>query len=104
MEKHLILFDKYDEFYHRQELWDPDTKEPLYGVSDLWECPEDAIIGRALHDGEDAFKLIKIGLKYSKMGYDKIILDYADCPSSKDLHEYVNKYIDNEYTSSSKNS
>ena len=64
----------------RQELWDIDDRKKLYGVSDLSECPEDAIIGRALLSGEEVLDLVELGMSYSKMGYDEIEYNYLECP------------------------
>ena len=48
MKKHITLFGKGSLFGDSsQELWDIDDRKELYEVSDLSECPEDAIIGRA---------------------------------------------------------
>lgn len=46
MLKTLIAFNQGDIFEEvaHQELWDPDEKYCLFSVSNLWECPEDAII------------------------------------------------------------
>lgn len=90
MEKILlaVLSEKYD--HQRQELWDIEKECPIFGVSDLWECPEDAIIGRALHD---ATNLIKIGLRYASEGYDDIKVIWEDCPEEDDIEEFVEEYI-----------
>ena len=59
MKKRITLFEKEYRFGDvRQELWDIDDKKELYGVSDLSECPEDAIIGRALLSGDEVLDLI----------------------------------------------
>lgn len=79
--------------YQRQELWDIEKECPIFGVSDLWECPEDAIIGRALHGANDATNLIKIGLKYASEGYDDIKVIWEDCPEGDDIEDFVEEYI-----------
>ena len=93
MEKVLLAVhsEKYD--HQRQELWDIEKECPIFGVSDLWECPEDAIIGRALHDADDATNLIKIGLRYASEGYDDIKVIWKDCPEEDDIEEFVEEYI-----------
>lgn len=56
MLKTLIAFEEssdWEGIYH-QELWDPDKRTCLFSVSNLWECPEDAIIGRGLFDSYGA--------------------------------------------------
>lgn len=68
MLKTLIAFNQgniFEEVAH-QELWDPDEKYCLFSVSNLWECPEDAIIGRDLFDSYDAEILIEHGMKWAR--------------------------------------
>lgn len=96
MKKRIVLFAKtYWSGDSRQELWDIDDKKELYGVSDLSECPEDAIIGRDLVSGEEALDLIKLGMKYSKVGYEEIEYSYSECPEDIDLDEFIQNYLDN---------
>ncbi len=96
MKKHIILFGKESLFGDsRQELWDIDDRKKLYGVSDLSECPEDAIIGRALPSGYKILDLIKLGMNYSKIGYDEIEYDYLECPKDVDLDEFIQNYLNN---------
>lgn len=95
MLKTLIAFNQGDIFEEvaHQELWDPDEKYCLFSVSNLWECPEDAIIGRALHNSQDARFLIEHGIEYAKEGYDSITAIYAECPSDEDLEEFIENYL-----------
>lgn len=93
MEKLLLIVDQQTNFCHSQQLWDIEKECPIFGVSDLWECPEDAIIGRALHDAGDAFDLIEIGFKYASEGYTKINLIWADCPKDEELNDFAEEYI-----------
>lgn len=96
MKKHITLFEKYSLFGgSRQELWDIDDRKKLYGVSDLSECPEDAIIGRALLSGDEVLDLVKLGMNYSKMGYDEIEYNYLECPEDVELDEFIQDYLDN---------
>lgn len=96
MKKHITLFEKGSLFGDsRQELWDIDDRKELYGVSDLSECPEDAIIGRALLSGDEVLDLVKLGMNYSKMGYDEIELKYVECPEGKTLNKFIKEYLDN---------
>lgn len=96
MKKHITLFGKESLFGNsRQELWDIDDRKKLYGVSDLSECPEDAIIGRALPSGNKILDLVELGMNYSKMGYDEIEYDYLECPKDVDLNEFIQNYLDN---------
>ena len=96
MKKHITLFEKGSWFGDScQELWDIDDRKELYGVSDLSECPEDAVIGRALLSGEEALDLVKLGMNYSKMGYDEIEYNYLECPEDVELDEFIEEYLDN---------
>lgn len=96
MKKHIILFEEESLFGDsRQELWDIDDRKKLYEVSDLSECPEDAIIGRALLSGDEVLDLVKLGMNYSKMGYDEIEYDYLECPKNVELDEFIRDYLDN---------
>ena len=66
MIKTLIVFEEsseWEDVFH-QELWDSDEKYCLFSVSNLWECPEDAIIGRDLFDSHDAEILIEHGMMF----------------------------------------
>ena len=92
MEKLLLIVDQQTDFCHSQQLWDIEKECPIFRVSDLWECPEDAIIGRALHDADDATNLIKIGLRYASEGYNDIKVIWEDCPE-EDIEEFVEEYI-----------
>ena len=76
-----------------QYLYDLDSELEIFSVSDLSECPEDAIIGRALHDADDATNLIKTGLRYALEGYDDIKVIWKDCPEEDDVEEFVKEYI-----------
>lgn len=103
MKKHITLFEKiYRSGDSHQELWDIDDKKELYGVSDLSECPEDAIIGRDLVSGGEALDLIKLGMSYSKMGYDEIKYNYLECPKDIELDEFIQNYLDNANTNNDK--
>ena len=93
MEKLLLVVDQQTDFGHSQQLWDIEKEYSIYSVSDLWECPEDAIIGRALHDAGDAFDLIEIGFKYASEGYTKINLIWENCPKDEELDDFAEEYI-----------
>ena len=103
MKKHITLFGK-DSLFDgsRQELWDIDDRKKLYEVSDLSECPEDAIIGRALLSGDEALDLVKLGMNYSKMGYDEIEYNYLECPEDVELDGFIQDYLDNENANNGK--
>ena len=96
MKKHITLFEKVFSFGDsHQELLDIDDRKELYGVSDLSECPEDAIIGRALPSGDEILDLVKLGMNYSKMGYDEIEYEYLECPKNVELDEFIQNYLNN---------
>lgn len=99
MEKLLLIVDQQTDYHHSQQLWDIEKEYSIYSVSDLWECPEDAIIGRALHNASDATYLIKRGLRYALEGYTDIKIIWADCPEDEELdyfaEEYIKKYKEN---------
>ena len=64
MKKHITLFGKESLFGDSsQELWDIDDRKKLYGVFDLSECPEDAIIGRE-PKGTLTFQMEKLKMKF----------------------------------------
>jgi hypothetical protein len=95
MLKTLIAFNQgniFEEVAH-QELWDPDEKYCLFSVSNLWECPEDAIIGRDLFDSYDAEILIEHGMKWAREGYDELYIKYVACPRGEDLEEFIENYL-----------
>lgn len=103
MKKRITLFEKESLFCDfRQELWDVDDRKKLYGVSDLSECPEDAIIGRALLSGDEVLDLVKLGMNYSKMGYDEIEYNYLECPDDVELDKFIQDYLGNADTNNDK--
>lgn len=65
--------DSYDECYS-QELWSEDEKIH-YSVSNLCECPEDAIIGRNLVSADEIVDFIELGMRLAKKGYDEISIE-----------------------------
>ena len=65
--------DNYDECYF-QKLWSED-EEVCYSVSNLCECPEDAIITRDLVSAEEIAGFIELGMRLAEKGYDKISLE-----------------------------
>lgn len=96
MIKTLIVFEEssdWEGIYH-QEIWDPDKRTCLFSVSNLWECPEDAIIDRALHNAGDARFLIEHGIEYAKEGYDSIEVKYEECPKDEDIGDFIDNYLD----------
>ena len=47
-----------------------------FGVFDLWECPEDAVIGRDLFTADDYISALNKGIELCKNGYDKVVANY----------------------------
>ena len=69
-----IIEDCYEgERYHK--IVDKDDNTVLFSCSNLSECPEDAIIGRDLFDGEDYINALKLGMKLAEEGYTEIELE-----------------------------
>lgn len=63
--------EKYD--YYSQCLYDPDDDmRVVFDVCDLTDCPEDAIIGRALFDADDYVDALNKGIELAKAGYDRV--------------------------------
>ena len=62
--------DNDDGFFARQTLFAND--EEIANVSDLQDCPEDAIIGRDLVDCNDIKEWIKYGYDAAKRGNELI--------------------------------
>ena len=44
----------------------------MFSVSNLNECPEDAIISRDLFDAEDYIKAVKYGITLAQQGYTDV--------------------------------
>ena len=65
--------EQYDSYPYRQWLYDPDDDmRVVFDVCDLTDCPEDAIIGRALFDADDYIKALNKGIELAKAGYDRV--------------------------------
>lgn len=65
--------DNYDECCF-QELWSEDEKVH-YSVSNLCECPEDAIIDRDLVSADEIVDFIELGMRLAEKGYDRISVE-----------------------------
>lgn len=57
---------------------DPDIDTEIFEAYDLSECPEDAIIGRSLFDGDDYINALKRGMELAKQGYTELDIEYID--------------------------
>ena len=64
-----------------QALYDGDTDEEVYFVQDLYDCPEDAVVGRNLIDAYQLIAFINYGIELGMKGYtsafitDTIVVD-----------------------------
>ena len=74
-----------------QQLYDIDSQELLYSISDMWDCPEDATIDRALPNVYEAITLIQLGIKYHIEGYERI--EIARAYTDKDVEEFIDDYF-----------
>ena len=62
--------DDYDDIVYSELTGEDDSIK--YCVSNLNECPEDAIIGRSLFDTLDYVEALRIGMALAKDGYTDI--------------------------------
>ena len=74
-----------------ESLYDVDSQKLLYSISDMWDCPEDATIDRALPNVYEAITLIQLGIKYHIEGYDRI--EIARAYTDKDIEEFIDDYF-----------
>lgn len=76
MEKKLILdvtFTKdFDNFSERSQNIINKENDIYFGVCNLNECPEDAIIGRDLFDVNDYINVLNKGIELAKKGYTSV--------------------------------
>lgn len=64
--------DYNDPFYvGRQTILSEDNR-PLFSVSNLANCPEDAIIARDLFNASDWIAAVRFGIRLAKQGYTDI--------------------------------
>lgn len=66
--------DSYDSLTTYQELVDSDTNESVYSVSNMSDCPEDAIIDRCLFSAYNYIDALNEGIALAKNGYDKAVI------------------------------
>lgn len=72
------LFENYD--YYKDGIdaqtlcWNYDNFKGKFHVSDMCECPEDAIISRDLFTADDFINVIRFGMDLAKKGYTDIDL------------------------------
>ena len=77
MKEYIIKFsDNHDYDCRRQKAWSDNEYEKVrFSVSDMTECPEDAIIGRDLFDANDFIRTLQLGFAIAKRGYDCITVE-----------------------------
>lgn len=64
--------DEYDSVCY--EFIDNDMMQ--FHVSNMSECPEDAIIGRDLFDADDYIRAVRTGMKLAQEGYTDLDVEY----------------------------
>lgn len=89
--KRLLIVISYYYDISTESLYDVDSQELLYSISDMWNCPEDATIDRALPSVYEAITLIQLGIKYHIEGYDRI--EIARAYTDKDVEEFIDDYF-----------
>ena len=89
--KRLLIVISYYYDISTESLYDVDSQELLYSISDMWDCPEDATIDRALPSVYEAITLIQLGIKYHIEGYDRI--EIARAYTDKNVEEFVDDYF-----------
>ena len=89
--KRLLIVISYYYDISTESLYDVDSHKLLYSISDMWDCPEDATIDRALPSVYEAITLIQLGIKYHIEGYDRI--EIARAYTDKNVEEFIDDYF-----------
>ena len=64
---------------HWQRVWYDDGEfTGRFSVRNLWDCPEDAYIGRALFDGYDYIEAVKLSMRLAQAGYTHIEVEEVE--------------------------
>ena len=94
MVKNLLIIHVNGWCNQTQYLYDLDSGLEIFSVSDLSECPEDAIIGRDLTDAGNIVDFIELGIKYAKEGYSEVKYFYEELEEDPedDIDKILNKY------------
>lgn len=71
-----ISYNSDDAECHKLEI----NGEEKYGIYPLYDCPEDAIIGRDLLNGRDIIQAIMLGYNAGKSG-EEISVEYEENPT-----------------------
>lgn len=67
--------DEYEDTIEFQKVsWDYDNFKGDFRVWNLWDCPEDACIGRDLFGADDFIEAVRFGMDLARKGYDDIEL------------------------------
>ena len=74
----LITTVDYYGFVEQEEISSKDDCRVHFHVSNLNECPEDAIIGRDLFNAYDFINTLKLGMELGQEGYTKIDIEVTD--------------------------
>lgn len=69
--------DEYGDVFY-QKLYDKEEQFAFFTVSNLNECPEDAIISRDLFDASDYIKAVMRGIELAKQGYTGVSIEVDD--------------------------
>ena len=64
-----VRHDFYDIIDSEKLEWNHDNFNGNFSVSNLCECPEDAIIGRDLFDADDFIYAVRLGINLRDKGY-----------------------------------
>lgn len=66
-------YDDYDDTLTSQTIkWDYDNFKGSFHVQNLWDCPEDACIGRDLFNAADFLEVVHFGMDLARKGYEDI--------------------------------
>ena len=69
----LNVFYRTDDYGDTCSEWIENKEHNInFRVHDLYECPEDAIIGRDLFDSEDYIKALNKGIELANLGYSEV--------------------------------
>ena len=78
--KYVVNFSDNGEYEnHCQRVWsNNDDEEINFYAYDLDGCPEDAVIGRDIFDGNDFIDVLELGFRIAKLGYDEIVINEVE--------------------------
>ena len=80
MSKELVLeyIESYDDYDNlRGQEISNDEEDVYFGVCNLNECPEDAIIGRDLFTADNYVEALNKGIELANKGYTRVIIGEA---------------------------